>query len=71
MTARVLVPLVAPALLVGVLVGGAMAQTLDHAPVDLRITTVMKDHVSGLAWNAMKDECQRIWLGRGRHPHLG
>jgi hypothetical protein len=65
MTTRVLIPLVSAALPLCVLGGTAAAQPLDHASVHVRITTVVKDHVSGLAWVAMKAECQRIWLAEG------
>jgi hypothetical protein len=65
MTTRVLIPLVAAALPWYALGGNATAQTFIQPSVHVRIAPVVKDHVSGLAWMAMKAECQRIWLSEG------
>jgi hypothetical protein len=43
----------------------ANAQPLDLPSVRVRVTLAMKDHVSGLAWAAMVEECRRIWLAEG------
>ena len=65
MTTRVMVSLVAAALPWCALGGTATAQPLVQPSVHVRITPVVKDHVSGMAWVAMKAECQRIWLAEG------
>lgn len=59
---RVSVLLVAVACLPFVPTVDANAQPLDAPSVRVGVTTVMKDHVSGLAWIAMVEECRRIWL---------
>ena len=64
MTTRVLIPLVAAALPWCAVGGRATAQPLTPS-VHVRIAPVFKDPVSGVAWIAMKAECQRIWLAEG------
>jgi hypothetical protein len=65
MTTRALIPLVAAVLPWCAPGGSATAQPLTHPLVHVRIAPVLKDHVSGFAWIAMKAECQRIWLAEG------
>jgi hypothetical protein len=65
MTTRLLIPLVAAAVTWYALGGNATAQPLIQPSVRVRIVPVVKDHVSGVAWMAMKAECQRIWLAEG------
>ena len=64
MTTRVLIPLVAVALAWCAVGGSATAQPLTPS-VHVRIAPVLKDPVSGVAWVAMKAECERIWLAEG------
>jgi hypothetical protein len=64
MTTRVLIPLVAAALAWCAVGGSATAQPLTPS-VHVRIAPEVKDDVSGVAWVAMKAECQRIWLAEG------
>ena len=43
----------------------AQAQPRSRPVVRVRVTTVIKDPVSGLAWNALTEECARIWSAEG------
>jgi hypothetical protein len=65
MTTRALIPLVAAAVSWCALGGNATAQPLIQPSIHVRIAPVVKDHVSGMAWMAMKAESQRIWLTEG------
>jgi hypothetical protein len=65
MIARVSVLLVAVTCIPLVPTVDANAQPLDSPSVRVGVTLVLKDHVSGLAWIALVEECRRIWLAEG------
>jgi hypothetical protein len=82
MTTRVRVRLLLAALLhLGVLCLAATAQVSERLPIRVRIEPIMRDPINGVAWNALIEECRRIWgpegvevlwLGRddGGSPHV-
>jgi hypothetical protein len=43
----------------------AEAQTLDRPPIRVQLVPDAKDDMSGITWNAMTEECQRIWVREG------
>jgi hypothetical protein len=65
MRARVPVLLVAVACLPLVADADCNAQPLAGPAVRVGFTAVMEDHVSGLTWTAMVEECRRIWKAEG------
>jgi len=60
--ARALVVTVLSLVLLG---PAAQAQPLSRPVVRVRVTPVIKDPVSGVAWNALTEECARIWSAEG------
>src|SRR5687768_16690521 len=43
----------------------AHAQSLDRTPVRVQLIADAKDDMGGVTWNAMTEECRRIWSREG------